>query len=89
MCKVSIAYDIFALFTILRGRMSLRRPRRRRDDNTRRDLRDIGCEDGNWVQQVQDDDDEFSGSITRNVAQGYSRLFAFLQKRGTQLLDFQ
>jgi hypothetical protein len=34
--------------------MSLLRSRGRREDNTRTDLRDTGCEDVNWIREAQD-----------------------------------
>jgi hypothetical protein len=45
--------QFFPLFMLLLER-SLRRQRHRWDDSLRKDLWDIGCEAGNWVEQAED-----------------------------------
>jgi hypothetical protein len=38
------------------GKRPLRRPRRRWEDNIKRDLQDVGGDCGNWMERVQDRD---------------------------------
>jgi hypothetical protein len=44
----------FSTIMLVSGRMPLRKPWYRWEDNIREDLWDIGCEDRNWMEQVQD-----------------------------------
>jgi hypothetical protein len=48
---IAVVCDFYSI--LLLGR-PLRRPRHRWEDKIRKDLWDLGCEDGNWVEQAQD-----------------------------------
>ena len=36
------------------GKRSLRRPQRRREDNIKMDLREVGCDPRDWIELAQD-----------------------------------
>jgi ribosome biogenesis protein Nip4 len=36
------------------GKRPLRRPRRRREDNIKTDLQEVGCRDMDWIELVHD-----------------------------------
>ena len=38
------------------GKRSLGRPRRRREDNIKMDLREVGCDPGDWIDLAEDRD---------------------------------
>ena len=44
------------LVGIPEGKRPLRRPRRRWEDNVKMDLREVGCDPGNWIDLAEDRD---------------------------------
>jgi len=51
MCNVSKFYDFFPLFVLV---IFGKETKGTWEVNIRKDLRNIGCRDGNWVKQAQD-----------------------------------